>query len=206
MTTVQTEQTFDDLLKLSDNGKLYELVRGQLVEKEMGAFSIWVVTQIARLIGNYLASNPRGWVMSEIPVDCFPWIANHGRRPDVAYFHRERMPVPQEVQTTVAPNWVVEVLSRHDNALDVEDKIDEYLKANVELVWVVNPQLRTVRVHAAEGPRIFHADDEITGAPAHRCFRSFARWSVISSRRPRTGKSSRDGKTVVRAESRHERL
>lgn len=165
MTTIHTEHTFADLLNLPDDGKLYELVRGQLVEKEVGALAVWIASRIAFLISNYLESDPRGWVMVELPVDCFPWLANHGRRPDVAYFHRERLPEPTEDQTTATPNWVVEVLSKNDNALEVEKKVQEYLQAGVELVWVVNPQLRTVRAHTGIDARTFHAGDEITGGP-----------------------------------------
>jgi Uma2 family endonuclease len=42
--------------------------------------------------------------------------------------------------------------------------VDEYLEAGVELVWVVNPATRSVRVHRADGTVAdFGEDDEITG-------------------------------------------
>lgn len=163
MSITQTEYTFKDLENLPDDGKLYELVRGQLVEKEMGQLSVWIVSEIVRLIGNYLERDPLGWVFAELPIDCFPWIPNHGRRPDVAYFHRERLPQPKEVQTSVAPNWVVEVVSKNDTALDVEEKIEEYLRAGVELVWLVYPTLQSVRSHTANDVHVAHVNDVITG-------------------------------------------
>src|SRR5688572_17496713 len=152
MTAIQTEHTIADLLHLPDE-KLYELVRGQLVEKKMGFLSIWIAWQVSRLIGNYIEGKQMGWVSTEVPVACFPWIPNHARKPDVAYFHRNRLPMPLPTQDpiTVAPNWVVEVLSPNDNAMDVDEKIAEYLQAGIELVWIVNPQIRTIRVHRANG-------------------------------------------------------
>src|SRR3954465_13351514 len=86
------ELTFDDLCNLPDDGKLYELVRGRLVEKHMGFLALWVASQLSRLIGNYVDPRGRGFVSTEVPIGCFPWLRNHGRRPDVVYYHRERLP------------------------------------------------------------------------------------------------------------------
>lgn len=165
MSITQTEYTFKDLENLPGDGKLFELVRGQLVEKEMGQLSVWIVSEILFRIRLYLDKDPRGWVFAELPVDCFPWIPNHGRRPDVAYFHRDRLPQLKEEQTTVAPNWVIEVVSKNDNALDVEEKVEEYLRAGVELVWLVYPTLQSVRSHTANDVHIAHSGDVITGGP-----------------------------------------
>lgn len=175
MSTIQTEHTFDDLLHLPDDGKLYELVRGQLVEKDMGQLSVWIVSQIVTLINIYLRSDPKGWVFGELPIDCFPWIPNHGRRPDIAYFHRDRLPEPREEQTSATPNWIVEVVSKNDNALKLEEKVEEYFKAGVELVWLVNPQLQTVRVHTASDVRLYHAADTITAEPVLPGFSAIVR-------------------------------
>jgi Uma2 family endonuclease len=167
MTTIQTEQTIADLLRQPDE-KLYELVRGQLVEKDMGFLSSWVAWQISRLIGNYIEGKNLGWVSTEVLVACFPWIPNHARRPDMVYLHRDRLatPLPTQDPVTVAPTWVVEVLSPNDNAMDVDEKVEEYLRAGVELIWVVNPQLHVVHVHRANTPSDrFHDTDTITGGP-----------------------------------------
>ncbi|MGH7214089.1 MAG: Uma2 family endonuclease [Tepidisphaeraceae bacterium] len=168
MTQIQAEHTFDDLLNLPEDGKLYELVRGQLVEKEMGFLAVWIATQIAALIKQHVDPQRRGWVATEALVGCFEQIRNHGRRPDVIYFHRERLPTPMPTEdpVTVVPNWVVEIISKNDNALEVDEKVQEYLDAGVELVWVVNPQLKTVRVHAdLNRIQVFHEPDTITGEP-----------------------------------------
>ena len=51
----------------------------------------------------------------------------------------------------IAPNLAVEVISPNDSYEEVEEKVREYLAANVELVWVINPATRSVRVHRADG-------------------------------------------------------
>jgi Uma2 family endonuclease len=165
MSTVQTKRTFADLFSAPDD-KLYELVRGELVEKQMGFLSLWVATEIAYLIRAYAGAGKLGWVTTELPIDCFPWLANHGRRPDVAYFAKATLPTatPTQDPVRVAPDLVVEVLSPNDDAIALDTKIDEYLKAGVKLVWIVNPQNKTVRIHRADGTLArLAADDAISG-------------------------------------------
>lgn len=163
MTAAQTEYTFYDLLEQSDD-KLYELVHGQLVEKKMGAVALWVAGQIVRLIGNHVAQFGRGWVMPELAISCFPWLQNHGRRPDVAYLDAERFPTLPKGPVGQAPDLVAEVLSPNDDAIEVDVKVEEYLRAGIKLIWVLNPETRTVRVHRADrSAQVFHEDDTITG-------------------------------------------
>jgi Uma2 family endonuclease len=65
---------------------------------------------------------------------------------------------------TAAPDIIGEVLSPNDDAIDVDVKVEEYLRAGVQLVWVVNPETRTVRVHRGDGSaQVFHEADTITG-------------------------------------------
>ena len=165
MTTTQTEYTFDDLLAKSGD-KLYELIHGQLVEKQVGAIALWVATEIAALIRNHVHPTRRGFAFTELPINCFGWLRNHGRRPDVVYIHRERFPGGQlsDDPVTAAPNLVAEVLSPNDDAIEVDVKVEQYLRAGIDLVWVVNPETRTVRVHRADGSvQMFHQADTITG-------------------------------------------
>lgn len=64
-------------------------------------------------------------------------------------------------------------LSPSDLAKEVEDRIHRYLKAGVSLVWLVNPELRTVRTHRPDGTSYtFEGTAEITGEgvlPMFRC-------------------------------------
>ncbi len=164
MTQLATEHTYTDLLAMPDDGKLYELVRGQIVEKEMAALSVFVASRICFLINLYLEAAKKGWAVTELPVTCFPWLGNHGRRPDVAYFHFERHSGPSNDPVVVAPNFVVEVLSPHDDAIEVDIKIEEYLRAGVDLVWIVNPETKTVRtIQPDRAGKVFQASDRVTG-------------------------------------------
>ena len=73
----------------------------------------------------------------------------------------------------IAPNLAVEVVSPNDLVYEIDEKVEEYLEAGVELVWVVNPVTRTVRVHRADRPGVTLREmDELTGddlLPGFRC-------------------------------------
>jgi Uma2 family endonuclease len=46
---------------------------------------------------------------------------------------------------------VAEVISPNELASELEAKVAEFLSAEVQLVWVIDPEQRTVRIHRADG-------------------------------------------------------
>jgi Uma2 family endonuclease len=51
------------------------------------------------------------------------------------------------IDMEVIPDLVVEILSKGDTIADVNDKIDDWLGAGVQLSWVVDPFRRTVTIY-----------------------------------------------------------
>jgi Uma2 family endonuclease len=62
------------------------------------------------------------------------------RVPDVVVL---RSGDPADAIVVVPPLLCIEVLSRDDRASDLQEKIDDYLRMGVEVVWMVDPRLRT---------------------------------------------------------------
>jgi Uma2 family endonuclease len=146
-------QTVEDYLALTDD-KGSELVDGRLVEKNMGSRSGWIGGQLFYLIHFFLNTHRLGWVFaSEAAYQCFPGHPNRIRKPDVSFIRYGRLANEQipDPFIAIAPDLAAEVISRHDTALEVDRKVNECLQAGVRLVWVVNPDLRTVRIHRADG-------------------------------------------------------
>jgi Uma2 family endonuclease len=56
---------------------------------------------------------------------------------------------------------------------EVDQEVDDYLAAGVRLVWMVNPERRTVWVYRVDGPvRFLREPDELSGEdvlPGFRC-------------------------------------
>src|SRR3972149_2772219 len=69
-----------------------------------------------------------------------------GRGADVAYISNERYERLGSKRgfLDVAPDLVVEVLSPHDSASELTQKLREYFAVGVRLVWVADPTARAV--------------------------------------------------------------
>jgi Uma2 family endonuclease len=113
----------------------------------------------SRLIGRLrpysdpLGDEPGGWLIlgePELHLGPRPDIID----PDLAGWHRERMPrLPDEAAITTPPDWVCEVLSDRTEALDRGRKMRVFRRENVGHVWLVSPELRTVEVYRLENGR-----------------------------------------------------
>jgi Uma2 family endonuclease len=81
------------------------------------------------------------------------------RGADVAFISNERYSRLESKRgfLEVAPDLVVEVLSPEDRPGEVARKVAEYLEAGVRLVWVADPETKTVRAHRP-GSEVREAD------------------------------------------------
>lgn len=147
--------TPEDLLTIP-GGERYELVDGQLVEKSMGAESDWVSARIIRRIGNHVEQQALGDVFgTETGFQCFRHDRKQVRKPDGSFVATGRLPgtrIPKG-HIRIAPDLAIEVISPNDSYSLIDTKIHEYLDAGVRLVWVINPDNRTVKVYRQDDRR-----------------------------------------------------
>jgi Uma2 family endonuclease len=74
--------------------------------------------------------------------------------PDVAYISNERLRPLSDSEVELpplAPDVAVEILSPGDRRIDINDKIDVYLRSGSALVIVVDPKQRVVELHDLAG-------------------------------------------------------
>jgi Uma2 family endonuclease len=167
--------TAEDLLTMPD-GDRYELIDGQLVETSMSLESSWIAGEILHLIRLYLDSHPLGRVFPEgSSYQCFPDDRDRVRKPDVSFIRSGRLPAEQFTQghCRIAPDLAVEVVSPNDLHEELMRKLEDYFDVGVSLVWVVEPDLRSVTVYESPGrtsQRLRDAD-ELTGDPVLPGFR-----------------------------------
>ena len=97
------------------------------------------------------------------------------RKPDVSFIRKGRLPgdaIPKG-WVKIAPDLAVEVISPNDTAEDLEEKLEDYQKAGVPLVWVIYPERRMARVfRQGSPPVVLGEDDELSGEdviPGFRC-------------------------------------
>ncbi|HEY7159001.1 MAG TPA: Uma2 family endonuclease [Gemmataceae bacterium] len=155
--------------------KWFELVRGEVIElpsptKPHGTVCIRVGSALMAYADQrgfgYVTCNDSGVILERDP--------DTVRGPDVALYEdantfAELHPKYGEVP----PRLAVEVLSPNDRANKVLRKINDYLRCGVGLVWVIDPEIRTVTVHQPGKPQIeLTADQEVSGEdvlPGFRC-------------------------------------
>lgn len=166
MTTITTPLRYTpaDVARLSDqDGKLYELAAGNLVEKPMSTRANLISTKVAHLLMSSY-SESRAYIFTEQPTYCFADPSTM-RRPDVALVWVERMPqgVGDE-ELHIAPDLVVEVVSPTNRYTDLLGRVDEYLSAGVPIVWVVEPERRLLHVYRRDGSvALLRSGDAIRG-------------------------------------------
>ncbi|MFZ5438647.1 MAG: Uma2 family endonuclease [Myxococcota bacterium] len=74
--------------------------------------------------------------------------------PDFAGWRRERLSqVPETASISLAPDWVMEVLSPSTASIDRVAKARIYARAGVRWLWFVDPLARTIEVNRLEQGR-----------------------------------------------------
>jgi Uma2 family endonuclease len=133
---------------------LYEVVDGQRIEvPPMSAYAAKVATRLATEINIHAWPEGRGEAVVE-SLFRLPLTKDSGRnrKPDVAFVSSQRWPRdrPQRISENawdVVPDLAVEVVSPHDLAENLLDRVVEYFQAGVRLVWVIFPKHRLVHVY-----------------------------------------------------------
>lgn len=92
---------------------------------------------------------PGGWVILDEPE---LHLGGDVLVPDLGGWRRERMPeLPATAHTTLAPDWVCEVLSPSTSKLDRGVKVPIYARERVAHVWLVDPLEQYLEVLVLDG-------------------------------------------------------
>lgn len=141
--------TADDVARIRDEeGRLFELIDGVLVEKTGGAYESYLAGWIITAVNNYLAGNDVGFTLGAD--GALRILPERVRIPDVSFICWNQRPtktVPTERVPSLFPNLAVEVLSRSNTTAEIDAKIDDYFRAGTKLVWIVDPIARSVTVY-----------------------------------------------------------
>lgn len=85
--------------------------------------------------------------------------------PDVAFVASKSLPVrlsPEGYLESI-PELVVEIRSENDSLQYIHGKVEHYLKAGVEVVWVVDPATKFIEIHMPGGDVITRRAGESLG-------------------------------------------
>ena len=161
--------TVDDLERDGMPDGLWELIDGRIVEVAPAGGE---ASSIGAVVSYYLTDHVRSRGLGRVygadgGFVLYPRTEREMlRAPDAAFVRTERIPPPglHARFLRLAPDLVVEVVSPGDSAREVAEKIAMWLEAGVRLAWVVDPESRTIAVHAPDQPvRVLKEQDDLDG-------------------------------------------
>jgi Uma2 family endonuclease len=139
-----------------DDDDLFEIIDGRRVEiPPVSAYSATLASRIVRRVGSFVDERSLGEVVGEVLFRLpLGEDLSRNRRPDAAFVSCDRWPMQRPRSTRdnawdVVPELAVEVTSPHDLADEQQQKIIEYFRAGVRLVWAIYPEQRMIHVYDA---------------------------------------------------------
>jgi|SRR5437867_9589215 len=163
---VKSPATLEDLMQMPEDGRKYELVDGEIIASPTGVYHSAVSSKIIHLLMAFLEKAPMGIVMTPDVGIYLP--GGNLRSPDVSFVRAEKLPggVPPRGFGDFVPDLAVEVLSPSDAQREVADKIGEYLQCGVPIVWLVDPDSKSVTVfRSLTDVRRLESSDTISAEP-----------------------------------------
>lgn len=153
-----------------------ELVRGEpRVMSPAGAPHAVVGSNLLRLLLPFVSQHKLGWVFGDGLGYELIALPHTVRNPDASFVRADRLPAEgfRRGFLKMAPDLAVEVLSPSETASMLEEKLDDYRAAGTPLIWVIDPDRRTVMIVSGDAPlRWIRADETLDGGdvvPGFRC-------------------------------------
>ena len=150
--------TLTDWLAQSEDARL-ELIDGELVPKAAPSFAhgLAQASTAAALAGTFGRRASAGlggwWLGTEIDLV----LDGRGYRPDLVGWRRDRIgEQPRERPVIARPDWLGEVVSESNRAIDTVVKLARYHQAGVPHYWILDHSARALTVYR------HHADGYVT--------------------------------------------
>lgn len=172
---VLTKLTVQEFVRLYEREGPFEIIDGEripLMPTTIGHNHI--ADNLVWALNNLVRPNQLGKVFTEAPfvlTDDRDWVKG-SRVPDVMYVSaqryaafQEKYPQWEQEPLRIAPDIAVEIVSPTDSYIDVDKKIRRYRQDGVKLIWVINPETRTVAIHTPDSDQhiMLEADAMLTG-------------------------------------------
>jgi Uma2 family endonuclease len=150
MTTHAKLMTAEELAQLPDDGRLYELVRGELrTMSPSGRKHGRIAARLAWRLGQYAEANGLGEIAIAEAGFLIARNPDTVLAPDVGFISTARAASASDNETfwPFAPDLAVEVVSPGDRPGEVKEKIRDWLGAGTRLVIIIEPRKQIVTVY-----------------------------------------------------------
>jgi Uma2 family endonuclease len=169
------DEFYEWVLRPEHRDRLFELHRGEVVEMSRPGERQGLVCSNANFIlVQFVRQRRKGFVLANDPGLLLERDPDSVKGPDVVLFdfnrgYREMN--PKWVENI--PTLVVEVLSPSDRLGKTTRRVQEFLDAGIQLVWVIDPDGEDITVYRqGRKPSVLTKEDELTGEdvlPDFRC-------------------------------------
>jgi Uma2 family endonuclease len=166
-TRMTADEFYDFVHQPRNSGRWFELERGEVIELPPPGFRHGIVcANTGRILLEYAFAVGRGCVCTNDTGVVVEEDPDTVRGADVSYYDDDDKDF-DEIEIRYAyepPLLVAEILSPDDRVSRIVLRIDQYLKRGVSLVWLVDPDVRTVTVfRKGREPIVLRENDELTG-------------------------------------------
>ncbi len=125
-------------------GIKYEWNYGILeAEAKMSINEIKILLNFQKKWRSLNSSSPEGEFFGE--VECYFPKINKLKIPDICYLTKSQ--IRSSDPNNHIPQFVIEVISPSNSALEIERKVRDYFSAGVNCVWTIYPKLKTVKLY-----------------------------------------------------------
>lgn len=143
----QGQWTYEDYVRLPDDGRRYEIIEGVLYMANAPSYDHqFAVAAISRIMGNFAIDKGAGVVVTAPFEVHLPGIAKPVQ-PDILFIRTERQPASGTQIFEGAPDLIVEVLSPGSLRLDQYVKFGAYEQAGVREYWIADPKIRVITIY-----------------------------------------------------------
>jgi len=154
-----TTMTVEEFLARDIEG--YEYVKGELVPMSSPSLGH---AKISARIAYYLLTHTSENRLGDVYVEAGFKVGDRGVKPDVAFISIARLPEDESKGSPIPPDFAVEVISPTDVQWRVTEKVQAYLDAGTQMVWIVESVMKTVTVYRSETDiEVFTYEDTLTG-------------------------------------------
>ena len=147
----QGEWTYEDYLRLPEDGNRYEVIRGVLYVTPAPTYKHQIVAGNLQFRFRSFVEERALGVVLYAPFDVkLPFRIGAPVQPDILFFRKGNTPDWEDKSFEGVPDLVAEVISPGTRSHDRTTKLKAYQDAGVPEYWLVDPDARTVVVYALE--------------------------------------------------------
>jgi Uma2 family endonuclease len=146
---LQGEWTYEDYLRLPDNGMRYEVIKGDLcMSPPSRPLHQECLGALCRLLHQQITQRPGQILLGPVAL-VLPGYAEPVQ-PDLLFIAQDRLAIVQETIILGVPDMIAEVLSPESVYHDRRRKFELYARAGVREYWLVDPA-GTIEIYVLRG-------------------------------------------------------